>query len=337
MTRGAGSADIAAQRTGQSTAAGFARLTSFCRDTVCDGPEYAARVAERANRSARPAVSVVVPFAGSATDAARVQSQLLGLALARGDELILADNSPEPTVDSVGGMRIVRADRVGSSYYARNRGAEAATNEWLLFVDSDCLLPATLPDDYFATAPADRAGLVAGEIEGEPTQTSLIARYHRSRGHLGAAAPLALGPSPAAGTANVLVRRAVWEELGGFEEVVSGADFEFSWRAGTAGWALEHRPAAVVRHLHPETLGAMRRKAARYGAGQRWLDARYPGIPRQPGLGRELLRAAAGIPVWTVTGRFERAAFKALDAAWISAYARGWRSGTNTPMPLRSP
>jgi GT2 family glycosyltransferase len=280
-------------------------------------------------------VSVVVPFAGTAEDAARVRNQLHGLAVRPGDELIVADNSPAPVVEADAEIAVVRADRVASSYYARNAGAAAATNDWLLFVDSDCLLAATLLDDFLAEAPAARTGLVAGEIEGEPTQSSLIARYHRSRGHLAAGAPLELGPSPAVGTANALVRRTAWEELGGFEEVVSGADFEFSWRAGAAGWGVEHRPGARVRHLHPEAIGPMRRKAARYGAGQRWLDARYPGVPRPPRLVRELLRSAAGVPVWTVTARFERAAFKALDAAWISAYARGWRGGENTPSPLR--
>ncbi len=280
-------------------------------------------------------MSVVVPFAGTPDDAARVNAQLLGLTAGPGDELIVADNSPQPAAGASGNVRVVRADRLASSYYARNTGAAAAKNEWLLFVDSDCLLPATLLDDYVAAAPAQRTGLVAGGIDGEPTQTSLIARYHRSRGHLAAEAPLELGPSPAAGTANALVRRGAWEELGGFEEVVSGADFEFSWRAGAAGWGVEYRPGARVRHLHPESVGAMRRKAARYGAGQRWLDARQPGVPRPPRLLRELLRGAAGVAAWTLTARFERAAFKALDAAWISAYAGGWRSGDNTPRPLR--
>jgi hypothetical protein len=51
---------------------------------------------------------------------------------------------------------------------------------------------------------------------------------------------------------------------------------------------------------------------------------------------RELVRAAVAVPVWTLTARFERAAFKTLDAAWISAYTRGWRHGENTPAPLRN-
>jgi cellulose synthase/poly-beta-1,6-N-acetylglucosamine synthase-like glycosyltransferase len=288
-------------------------------------------------QSQRPPVSVIVPFAGGRAEAAAVIRELSGLELRDGDERIVVDNSATGAVGPAEGIAVVRADRLASSYYARNAGAERAANEWLLFVDSDCLLPPGLLGQFFSEAPGERCGIVAGEIDGDPAQTSPIARYHRSRGHLRAGAPLELGPSPAAGTANMLVRRETWRELNGFEEVASGADFDFCWRAGEAGWEVEYRPAAAVRHLHPESFAAMRTKARRYGAGQRWLDRRYPGIPRRPGLGRELLRGLGGAVVWTVTGRFERARFKLLDAAWIAAYAQGWRAGENTPRPLSQP
>jgi len=261
-------------------------------------------------------------------------SQLEGLATGPGDELILADNSVDGVAEATPRVAVARAAAIASSYYARNVGAGEATNEWLLFVDSDCLLPPGLLDSYFGPVPASRCGLVAGEVEGDPRQESLVARYHRSRGHLHATPPLAAGPSPAVGTANALVRRRAWEQLGGFEEVVSGADFEFAWRAGERGWSVEYRPAARVRHLHPERVGAMRAKARRYGAGQRWVERLYPGAARRPGVARELLRSGAGVVVWTLSGRFERARFKALDAAWIFAYADGWWRGRNLPPRL---
>ena len=282
----------------------------------------------------RPAVSVVMPFAGSADDAVRALAELERLELRPGDELILADNSADGAGTGSGRVAIVRAGRRASSYYARNTGAGSAANEWFLFVDSDCILPPDLIDVFFDPPPAERCGIVAGGIEGDPSQQALIARYHRSRGHLEASAPLATGPSPAVGTANALVRAETWRKLGGFEEVISGADFEFAWRAGASGWEAEYRPAAKVGHRHPETLAAMRAKARRYGAGQRWLERRYPGVPRRPGVTRELLRGAAGVAAWTFRGQFDRARFKALDAIWIAAYGRGWRSGTNDPSPL---
>jgi GT2 family glycosyltransferase len=282
----------------------------------------------------RPPVSVVVPFAGSADEARRVVAQLAGLGTRAGDELIVADNSAGAVAEPAAGVQVVRAPRIASSYYARNAGADAATSPWLLFVDSDCLLPPTLIDDYFAEPPGEVTGIVAGGIEGDPEQSSLVARYHRSRGHLHADAPLEAGPSPAGGTANLLVRRDVWERLGGFHEVASGADFEFSWRAGELGIGVEHRPGARVRHLHPDEFRPMLSKARRYGFGQRWVERRYPGAARPPRLARELARALAGLVVWTLTARFERAAFKGIDGIWISAYARGWWLGSNRARSL---
>ncbi len=48
----------------------------------------------------------------------------------------------------------------------------------------------------------------------------------------------------------MLVRRDVWEWLGGFHEGVrSGADVEFCWRVQDADWSLEHRPEARVEHV----------------------------------------------------------------------------------------
>ena len=282
----------------------------------------------------RPAISVVVPFAGEWAEAEAIVAQLRGLAVRPGDELIVADNSEAAVVAGGGDVRVVRAPRLASSYYARNRGAESAAGEWLLFVDSDCLLPATLLDDYFTEPPAEACGIVAGEIEGDPAQTEPVARYMRSRGHLSAGPPLGFGPSPAVGTANMLVRRAAWEQLGGFAEVVSGADFEFSWRAGAAGWRVERRPGARVLHRHPVTLSALRAKSRRYGAGQRWANGRFPGANPPPSLPRELARSLAGTVGWPLTGRLERGRFKAYDGIVMAEFARGYRLGDNTPRTL---
>jgi GT2 family glycosyltransferase len=134
----------------------------------------------------------------------------------------------------------------------------------------------------------------------------------------------------------MLVRRAAWAELGGFAEVVSGADFEFSWRAGAAGWAVEQRPEARVLHRHPETLAELRAKARRYGAGQRWANQRFPGANPPPSLVRVFGRSAAGALAFGLSGRFERARFKAIDAVVEFEYRRGYRGGDNRAKPLES-
>jgi cellulose synthase/poly-beta-1,6-N-acetylglucosamine synthase-like glycosyltransferase len=171
-------------------------------------------------------------------------------------------------------------------------------------------------------------------VDAAAGQTSLAARHARARGHLRAETFRDRGPGPAGATANLLVRRQTWEDLAGFAEVRSGADLEFCWRAAESGWSLGYRPEAHVEHLHAETVAAMGRKARRYGPGQAWVNRRFPGSAPRPQLFRQLARAAAGVLVWAVAAQFERAAFKALDGAWIAAYARGYYFDDNEPLSI---
>ena len=66
-----------------------------------------------------------------------------------------------------------------------------------------------------------------------------MARYAASRGYLSQAAHMRDEHLPYGITANLLVRRAAWEELGGFlEGIRSGGDADLSWRLQDAGWTI---------------------------------------------------------------------------------------------------
>lgn len=245
---------------------------------------------------------------------------LRALRLGPHDELIVADNSGAERVPEADGVRVVRASAQASSYYARNEAAAAASGEWLFFTDSDCRPHADVLDRYF-DQPIDRdVGAVIGEVEGVADQSALVSRYARSRGHLAQEVHWRHPYRPWGVTANLLVRRAAWESVGGFlEGIRSAGDTEFSWRLQDAGWRLDYRPQALVDHEHRESVRRLVRQAARYAAGRAWIMRRYPGSFRRPRLLRELARSAAGAAVWTATGRFERAAFKALDGLYVGS------------------
>jgi cellulose synthase/poly-beta-1,6-N-acetylglucosamine synthase-like glycosyltransferase len=261
-------------------------------------------------------VSVIVPFLGDRAEAEAAIEALARLELGPGDEILLVDNTEAGVVDATAAapIEVVRAPERRSAYYARNGGAAGARGEWLLFLDADCSPPASLIEDYFASAPDERTGVLAGELSGDPAQTALAARWSRSRRGLRTAQERTRGPAPAGVTGNMLVRRAAWDEVGGFPgQVRSDADLELCWRIQAAGWRLEYRPEALVVHRDPERIGALWRQAAGYGAGRRWTERLHPGSGRRPPLLAPLARAAAGAVVWTVTLRFERSAFKLLD------------------------
>lgn len=275
---------------------------------------------------------MVVPFRGDEGAARALLAALGRLSTRVGDEVIVVDNTDDGVIGPIAptSVVVVTATVERSSYHARNVGAERARTPWLLFIDADCRPPATLLDDYFTDPGVAAAGIVAGNVVGAGGQRSLIARWARSRSMLGVAYHLERGPHPAGVTANLLVRRDVWDGLGGFKEGVrSGADLDFCWRAQQLGWSLRFEPRAVVEHEHPERLVPMLRKAIRYGPGQRWLDRVHPGSSPRPSLVARLTRDLGAAIVLGLTLRFERAAFKLVDACWFVAFCAAYVWGDN--------
>ncbi|MEA2141761.1 MAG: hypothetical protein QOI64_191, partial [Solirubrobacteraceae bacterium] len=283
---------------------------------------------------ARPGVSVVVPFHGSREKAERAAAALAVLQLGADDELIVADNTDDGAFAGLGGVRcdVIHTEVKRSAYAARNIGAEAAAKQWLLFVDDDCLFPPDLLDRYFETPPPDRAGAVAGQVVGARDQRGLIPAYIRSRGHLDQELGLAHQYRPMAVTANLLVRRQAWRDVGGFaEQTRSGADADFCWRLQDAGWTRELDTGAAVQHVHRDSLRALIEQTRRDGAGGRWLMRRWPGYRVHPALGREILRGLAGGVFWTVCLRPRRALFKLIDPLFVFAAAIGTLESNSTP------
>ncbi len=248
------------------------------------------------------------------------------------DELIVADNSVGGAVAEIAGerVRIVRATAEHSSYHARNAGARLAANDWLLFVDSDCTPAPGLLDAYFAEPASDHCGAVSGLIVGDPAQRGWLPRYARSRSFLRVDRGLLGHEATPAG--NVLVRRAAFEAVGGFEEGIrSGGDVDLSRRLAAAAWVVEHRPAAVVTHRHRASLPGFVGMIARYGAGARWLNQRYPGSsPRWPLLGG-LRGTAWDIARLALRGRLEPALFRAVDGLGLIAHNVGYLASNRAP------
>jgi cellulose synthase/poly-beta-1,6-N-acetylglucosamine synthase-like glycosyltransferase len=280
----------------------------------------------------RPPVSVIVPFAGDRPDAERLRAALGRLRLGSEDEVIVGDNSVGGACAEVfasasglgGSVRVVTADRERSSYHARNVAAALATPDWILFMDCDCEPAADLLDLYFDPQPDERVGALAGPILHAPDQRSLAARYARSRNFV--VIPEEPGAIPTAPTGNLLVGKDVFERVGGFVEGIrSGGDVDFCRRIQEAGYSLELRPAATVVHPHRETLREYLRIVARYAAGARWLDERYPGIaPRWP-LWPEVWRAARdAVGLWA-RGDLDEARFRTIDGLSLVAHNVGYR------------
>ena len=191
-------------------------------------------------------VSVIVP----AHDAARLLPRMLRALAAQeldgGHEVIVVDDGSSDgtaAVAEAAGVRVLRRERPGGPGAARNDGAAVAAGEALAFLDADCV-PA--PGWLSAGAAAlDDAGLVQGRVEPDPDA---------ERG----AFDRTLWVTRATGlfeSANLFVRRQVFERLGGFDPGLRelagdhfGEDVILGWRARRAGVETAFCDGALAYH-----------------------------------------------------------------------------------------
>ena len=259
---------------------GFGDLWSSVGATILDAVTPAALN--------RPPVSVVVPFAGDGLAARAAIELLRSLDTKPDDQLILADNCGIVAGDQEP-ITVVRAEGERSPAHARNTGAARAGREWVLFLDADVRPPADLLARFFAAPIDERVGAITGDIRGIASTRTLAARYGASRNFLGQRSHVRNQFRPRASSANLLVRRAAFEQVGGYLEGIRAAeDTDFTWRLQDHGWTLDFRPDAIVGHEYRTSLRELRRQWRGYAAGAAWLARRYPGFTPDPGLNRAL-------------------------------------------------
>jgi cellulose synthase/poly-beta-1,6-N-acetylglucosamine synthase-like glycosyltransferase len=188
-------------------------------------------------------------------------------------------------------VQVIRATKEASASHARNVGAAHAHNQWLLFLDSDVQPPADLIELFFSEPIGDGVGAITGDIAGIPDTRTLAARYGTARNFLGQRSHVMNPFRPRASSANLLVRRAAFEQVHGYTEGIWAAeDTDFTWRLQAAGWTLAFNPQALVQHAYRDSLRALGRQWRGYAAGAMWLSQQYPDFELDPGLNRMVRR-----------------------------------------------
>jgi glycosyltransferase involved in cell wall biosynthesis len=235
-----------------------------------------------------PGVSVVIPMYNAETT---LRVQLEALVTQEGAppfEVVVADNGStdggvwvaESFRDRLK-LRVVDASRVRGPSHARNVGVEAAQGGKILFCDADDrvgpgwvrALAAALERDAIVTGPIVYVDAADGGVPSGVRIPTEPRKY--------------LGQIPFAMTANLGIRRQLFEELGGFDgTLLSGEDADLCIRALLAGHRLGWVPEAPLRMTRRSSLLQAARQFFRYGL----FDVRVYAKHRATALERRPLR-----------------------------------------------
>ena len=192
-------------------------------------------------------------------------------------EVIIADDgSTDGTAEMVQAVRgpvPVRyvPQRNRSRAAARNLGTRQARGRILMFLDSDLwAAPVLLAEHYkhYATA-SRRVGVKGRSITHPDARGSLFMQVKEMGPDLTVQRTGDLSPFHVT-SRNLSVRRADFEEAGGFDEAFGGygwEDMELAMRLRAAGVVFEYEPLALGFHYHAETLEGNVRKLREAGEG----------------------------------------------------------------------
>lgn len=227
-------------------------------------------------------LSLVIPVRDHTDD---LRALLDACPVAGAPTVVVDDGSADPTAvrRAVGERGVVRRHEVSAGPgVARNSGWRSTDSELVVFLDADVLPEPAWLDPLLAHFEDPDVGMVAPRVRSRDLQGTLLERYERER------SPLDLGPDEArvvprgrvsyVPTAAVVCRRAMLEQLGGFDDAMRiGEDVDLVWRAIEAGWTVRYEPASVVTHRPRRSWSALLRQRVTYGSAAAPLDQRHPG------------------------------------------------------------
>lgn len=201
-------------------------------------------------------------------------------------QLIFVDGTPEGSLEHIVApfrdrldITFIYEQGIGVSE-ARNTGVEAARGDYLVFIDSDCIVPPhyiaairaavrTHAPDQFGGPDRERddftplqkaisfsmtSVLTTGGIRG---REKTVGDYH-PRGF------------------NMGIRTEVFHAVGGYSDLKAGEDIELSMRVIDAGYSVRYLPEAYVYHKRRTTLRQFYRQVYRFGAARINIWHRHP-------------------------------------------------------------
>jgi len=258
-----------------------------------------------------PIISVVVPVYNEEEEISDLLDSLLALDWPRDrlEILCVDNNSTDRSLSILQSYPItVLQEAVPGPYAARNRAIRYAQGEFIAFTDADCVVSSSWLLELWQAFDTPQVGAVGGSLV--PRTISNYVDYFegcvfKSPNHSGGTARI----KPYLVTANVMYRKAVFDELGLFDqENFSGPDVEMSWRVVQSGhYILKicEEGQAVVQHCYRTQLKDFTYVLQRDAYGWFFLASNYPQMAPVPKPFKYFIKLLIGLAIypWTTIGR----------------------------------
>ncbi len=222
-------------------------------------------------------VSLVIPARNAAKTIGKCLDSVLPLVESHelGEVILVDDGSTDETAEIAGAypVRVLTGQGLGPGA-ARNQGWNEAVGSFIWFVDSDCVchpdaLTKLLPhfdSPRIAGVGGSYANLFPDSLVASLIHEEIVARHRRMERDVNFLA-----------TFNVVYRRRVLEETGGFDESLKLAqDAELAYRVRSHGYGLRFDESSRVGHHHPTKMHGYLRTQARQGFYRIALYRRHP-------------------------------------------------------------
>jgi len=231
-----------------------------------------------------PHVSIIIPVRNRPEEITACLHSLsqLDYPIEKTEVIVVDDASDDRTPDVVSTfpVNLISLKEHKQASFCRNLAARQANGEILAFIDSDCLADPLWLRELIPVFKDETLGAVGGMVDSHLDEKGLD-RYEKVK------SSLSMGSwfkSSREGnqffyvpSCNLLVRRNLFLELGGFrEELHVGEDVDFCWKLQDEGYHVEYQPIGRVYHRHRSKLMPFCSRRFDYGTSEPLLQQLHP-------------------------------------------------------------
>lgn len=202
------------------------------------------------NHSKTPkiSISVLIPIYNDRIHIKNLIESLKKQNIRENFEIIFIDNNSTDNslyeLQQYKGINIL-SEKLQGSYAARNTGIKNAKGDILAFTDSDCIVDSQWLNNAYNHIKKDKADLVTGKIN-FIYRNKTIAEIYDSIRHLNT--KISVQKHKHTFTANLIVKKKVFVDIGLFPYVQSGGDIHWTNRAAKKGYNLKYFNDVIVHH-----------------------------------------------------------------------------------------